>query len=207
MPRIWYSSYMNITDIWFLSTIKEFERQGIVFLVIFFLFLINVIKFLIKAALEEKSKLIKEFGLPPYLLTYEPNFKFGISTCDTLHDFAYRSLPNVIMERLLNYRKMLSDSYNITIVCPNCSNSLLSCFERKTSHLWNISHWTTSLKIGLYVAIGLTSLLIFTYAVATWFRGRSLQFQNDFESFALTHQEERRQLERQANNPQQLKKS
>ena len=74
MPRIWYSSYMNITDIWFLSTIKEFERQGIVFLVIFFLFLINIIKFLIKAALEEKSKLIEEFGLLPYLLTYEPNF-------------------------------------------------------------------------------------------------------------------------------------
>ena len=57
-----------------LSTIKEFERQGIVFLVIFYLFLIYVIKFLIKAALEEKSKLIEEFGLLPYLLTYEPNF-------------------------------------------------------------------------------------------------------------------------------------
>ena len=74
---------------------------------------------------------------------------------------------------------------------------------KSDSRFWNISHWTTSLKTGLYAAIGLTSLLIFTYAVATWFRGRSLQFQNDFESFALTHQEERRQLERQTTNTQQ----
>ena len=78
---------MNITDIWFLSTIKDFERQVIVFLVIFYLFVINVIKFLIKAALEEKSKLIKEFGLPPYLLTYEPNFKFPRKQLKVWTDF------------------------------------------------------------------------------------------------------------------------
>ncbi len=94
--------------------------------------------------------------------------------------------------KLPEYEQVNSLNELVTRVHETNADALSSLVvnAKSESRFWNISYWSTSLKTGFYATICLTIVLILTYTVASWYRERSLQFQEEFESFAVNLQKE-----------------